>query len=397
MQITKEQLCILIKDIESDLIERTESINNTDKFAQTICAFANDMPAHHKPGYLIIGVKDKGKLTGLTVTDELLKNLSGIRADGNIQPLPRMNVDRVEIEGEGQVAVIEVFPADMPPVRYRGIIWIRVGPCQARASEQEERMLTEKRSSKINHFDGRPCSESVLNDLAIDTFRNDYLPNAVSREVIEENHRELKVQLASLRFYNLLQDCPTYAGIILFGKNSRQCLPGAYVQFLQIDGEQLSDTIINEKEIDGDLLTILRELDLLVTTLIQERPIQDTVLRESIVRDYPEKAVRELLMNAIIHRDYESTAPIRFYWFANRIEIQNPGGLYGEAKEGFYKHATAYRNPIIAEAMKTLGYVNKYGRGILTAQEALKKNENKPADFNIEHSSVFLVTIWKNK
>lgn len=140
----------------------------------------------------------------------------------------------------------------------------------------------------------------------------------------------------------------------------------------------------------------MRKLDLLIKTLIKEYPVQDTILREKTISDYPEKSIRELLMNAIMHRNYESTAPIRLYWFKDRIEIQSPGGLYGEAKDDFPK-STAYRNPVVAEAMKALGYVNRYGRGILTAQEALKKNGNLLADFDISNRNAFSVVIWQKE
>lgn len=395
MPITKQELDSLRLDIESDRVERTEAREDTDKFAKAVCAFSNDMPAHNQPGYLLIGVKKDGSLSGLQVNEQLLESLAGLRADGNIQPLPRMNVNHFDYP-DGQIAVVEVFPADMPPVRYKGRSWIRVGPRQAIASEVEERILTEKRISQIKNFDARPCIGSALDDLLINVFRNTYLPLAVSQEVIEENHRDIKIQLASLRFFDLKKDCPTYAGILLFGKDPIDWLPGAYIQFLQIDGKELTDPIINEKTITGDLLTILQELDLLVKTLIREYPIHETVLREKMFMDYPEKAIRELLMNAVMHRNYESSAPIKLYWFNDKIEIQSPGGLYGEAKESFPKF-TAYRNPVIAEAMKALGYVNRFGRGIQIAQEALKKNESKPAVFDIEYNNAFSVTVWNKK
>lgn len=86
--LTEDQLKGLLSDLEADHIERTESVNDTDKFGQAICAFANDLPNHRKPGYLLIGVKNNGALSGLTVTDALLKNLGGIRSDGNVLPQP---------------------------------------------------------------------------------------------------------------------------------------------------------------------------------------------------------------------------------------------------------------------------------------------------------------------
>lgn len=84
--LTCDQLFNLITDLESDRIERTTSTTKLDKFAEAICAFANDLPNYRQPGYLLIGVMDNGKLSGLKVTDELLTNLGAIRSDGNILP-----------------------------------------------------------------------------------------------------------------------------------------------------------------------------------------------------------------------------------------------------------------------------------------------------------------------
>ena len=108
--------------------------------------------------------------------------------------------------------------------------------------------------------------------------------------------------------------------------------------------------------------------------------------------DFPPAAVRELLMNAVMHRDYASTAPLRITWLEDRVEIQSPGGLYGEASPLNFPQQTSYRNPVVAEALKALGYVNRYGRGVLRAQEALASNGNPPADFQFDAGFV-LATI----
>ena len=97
-------------------------------------------------------------------------------------------------------------------------------------------------------------------------------------------------------------------------------------------------------------------------------------------------------MNAIMHRDYNSNTPVRFYWFEDRIEIQSPGGLYGEVTKETLTERNSYRNPIIAEAMHSLGYVNRYGHGIQRAQAALKENGNPPAEFDTR-DHVFLAVI----
>lgn len=195
----RDEVLQLMSDLESDRVERTVSLSNTDKFAQAICAFANDMPHHRQPGYLLLGVKDDGAPSGAEVTDQLLQNLGAIRSDGNIQPLPALTVQRLQTP-QGDVAVVEVQPSDLPPVRYRGQVWIRVGPRRAIASEQEERILAERRIAVARTWDARPCPEAGLDDLALDLFLVGYRQFAVAPEVIEQNHRELPEQLAALRF-----------------------------------------------------------------------------------------------------------------------------------------------------------------------------------------------------
>jgi predicted HTH transcriptional regulator len=243
--ITKDKIKRLLRDLEADNVERTISTTDTDKFCKAICAFANDMPGKGEPGCLFIGAEDKtGDIKGIEITDQLLKNLASHRDSGQIIPLPSLTVRKESFPG-GDIAVVEVRPSDMPPVRYKGRTWIRVGPRQAIASEQKT--------------------------------------------------------------------------------------------------------------------------------------------------PYPNRAIRELLMNAVMHRDYQSNAPIRFYCLSDRIEIQNPGGLYGAAAD--FPHQNDYRNPKIAEAMKVLGYVNQFGRGIAAVQSALVKNGNPPARFIIDSPNYFLVIV----
>ena len=99
IMITESELLALLGDLESFRVERTVSTSDTTKFSQAVCAFANDMPASHLPGYLLIGADDKtGRPAGLKVTDELLRNLAGLTSDGNILPAPAIAVYRVRSE-----------------------------------------------------------------------------------------------------------------------------------------------------------------------------------------------------------------------------------------------------------------------------------------------------------
>jgi ATP-dependent DNA helicase RecG len=391
--MTENELFDLIKDHEADRVELTTSTKDTSKFSEAVCAFSNDLPNHGRPGVLIIGVDDAGNFSGISVTDELLRNLAGLRDDGNVQPLPSIRVERYATS-KGEVAVVTVQPSRMPPVRYKGRVCIRIGPRRGYATEQEERILIERRVSMARTFDAEPCLGSGLDDLASSLFLIDYRQQAVAADVIAENSRSLEHQLASLRFYDLGNECPTNAGVLLFGLDVRQWLPGAYIQFLRVDGDSLAAPISNEREITGDLLTALRELDALVDAQLVQFPVTDGTLSEKNVEAWPRVAVRELLMNAVMHRDYAATGPTRVTWLEDRIEIQSPGGLYGEATESNFPLQTSYRNPVVAEALKALGYVNRYGRGVLRAQDALERNGSRPAEFRFD-SGFVLARLWR--
>lgn len=386
--LTESQLRMLMADTESDTAERTESTTNTDKFGQAICAFANDLPNHRRPGYLLVGVKDDGALAGIKVTDDLLKNLAGIRSDGNILPQPMLSVAKFSLPG-GDVAVVEVHPSDLPPVRYKGRVHIRVGPRKAIANEQDERALSERRIAQAKSFDAQPCAEAKIDDLALGLF-DAYRREAVDAETIAANHRPLEQQLTSLRLYDPDRSCATHAGVLLIGKNPRFFLPGAYVQYLELPGTALTERPTDQAEVAGDLPSVLKELLGRLRLLVKTAMVQVNPLQEKLVPNYPEGAIRELLMNAVMHRNYHSNTPIRFYVFADHIEIQSPGGLYGEATQQNFPTRNSYRNPVIAEALKSLGFVNRFGYGVQRAQALLADNGNPPAEFEFDEHSVLV-------
>lgn len=91
--ITESELLALLGDLESFRVERTVSTKDTEKFSEAVCAFANDLAGSRLPGYLLLGADDKsGAPSGLIVTDELLRHLAGLTANGNILPAPPMAI-----------------------------------------------------------------------------------------------------------------------------------------------------------------------------------------------------------------------------------------------------------------------------------------------------------------
>jgi ATP-dependent DNA helicase RecG len=380
-----EILKSLIASGEIDRVEMTRSTTDVDKFREAICSFSNDMAGKGEPGYLLIGVDERDAAFRLPITDELLQKFAAYRSDGQILPLPVLTVSKVpHPDGGGDVLVVEVRPHDMPPVRYKGRVHIRVGPRKDTASETEERVLMERRAANFPTFDATPCPEGDLKRLDLETFRQTYRPQAIAEEVIAANHRDTKEQLAALRFYSLKRDCPTNAGMLVFAFDPLDLFPGAKVQFVQYDGPELADEVLAEKTFTGSLITVLSEMDSFLKGRFTQKPVVISALREQAVFDFPPEAIRELLMNAILHRDYQSTSPVRFYQFSDRIEIQNPGGLYGDASPQNFPRVNTYRNPIIAEAMHVLGYVNRFGRGVARARRALEENGSSEPTFQFE-------------
>lgn len=391
--ISKEEVRELLYSTETYRVERTASTGDMDKFQEAICAFSNDLPNSRKKGYLIIGAYDNGSLSGLEVTDALLKKIAAIRSDGNILPLPVMAVERFEYE-DGDLLVAEVSPSFVPPVRYRGRTFIRIGPRRDIATETEERILFERRTAYMATFDAMPCFGATINDIDTEYIKGEYLPQVVDTEVLQSDNRDIKEQLAAIHLYDLTHECPTNAAIILFGKNPQYFMPGAYVQYVHFAGKDRGSEIVNERQFKGCLCKMLPHLENFVRdAVVTTRPMPVSMLREKNVVNYPDLALRELLMNACMHRDYQSNMPIRLYQYEDRIEILNAGGLYGEARPENFPTVNDYRNPIVAEAMRGLKYVNMFNRGVQRVKILLNDNGNPEPVFNVDKITAFEVII----
>ncbi len=338
--MTIDQIKELMNDLESDRIERTISFKE-EKLAQAVCAFSNDFPHHKAPGYILLGVNDDGKPAGIT----------------------------------------------------------RVGPRRSQATVAEENILTERRASYAKTYDLVPALGSTLEDLSLEHFKLVYLPLAIDAETLRINGRSTIQQLSALRFYDLANACPTYAGILMFGLNPLFYLPGAYLQYIRFNGPEVTDGVAYEKQFSGPLVTELRVIDDFIrSNIIKERPVRtESSFEERTLRNYSYWAIRELMMNAIMHRNYEANAPIYIYEFTNRIEIVNSGGLYGDVTITNFPYASDYRNVVLAEAMKIMGYVNRFNYGVQNAIAELRKNGNSDPQFDLSLGTKFKVTISIHK
>jgi ATP-dependent DNA helicase RecG len=396
-----QELETMLGDLESDGAERKESFKGDApaKVREAVCAFANDLPDHRRPGVIFIGARDDGSPAGLAVTDELLLQLADMKTDGNIVPPPTLTVEKRLLRGS-EMAVVTVWPADSPPARFKGRIWIRVGPRRAIASAQDERILNEKRRHRDVHFDAQPLPAATLADLSRVRFEEDYLPSAFSGDVLAANERSYEQRLAATKMV-LSTDLPTptVAGILVLGIRPRDFIPGAYIQFLRVGGREWGDPIHDEAALDGSIGDLVRRVDEKLAAHNRTTVDFTSGPVESRSSTYPMAALQQLVRNAVMHRAYEGTnTPIRVYWFDDRIEIISPGGPYGiVTPESFGQPGVVdYRNPILAEAMRVLGLVQRFGFGIPTARRELREKGHPDPTFLVEPTRV-QCTVWARR
>jgi ATP-dependent DNA helicase RecG len=346
MSLSVNELAALLRELESDRVERKESASDTDKLSQAVCAFANDLPAHGKPGVLFVGVTDDGRHTGLPVTDSLLRRLADLRDQGNILPPPSMSVQKVN----------------------------------------------ERRRALDLPFDARPLPGATLDDLDLDVFERQMLPQLAPPELLAENGRTIEQRLTALRLLSP-DGTPTTAGILCSGRDPEYWLPGAYVQFLRLDGGDLTAPVKDEKRLSGRLTDVLRQLDELLTLNITTAVQFVSSPREDRAPDYPLTALQQVARNAVMHRSYEHTnAPVRITWYADRVEVVNPGGPFGVVNiSNFGTGMTDYRNPALADLMRSLGYVQRFGAGIPVAKRSLAANHNPPPAFEVTPTHVAVI------
>jgi ATP-dependent DNA helicase RecG len=393
-KVTDDELIGMLSDLESDTVERTSSTRDTDKFGEAICAFANDLPDHRRPGFLLLGVNDDGSCANIEITDQLLQNLAAIRSAGNLLPQPSMTVEKRRIGG-CELAVVIVQPASDTPVRYKGVVWIRVGPRRARASARDERLLTEKRRFRDQPFDLRPIYLARLEDLDREMFEKTYLPSSVAPEVLLENDRDYKQKLSSLRLISLDENTsPTVVGLLAIGRDPLRFIPGAYIQFLRIDGRELTDPIRDHKTIDGAIPELIEQVDDVLKANNSVSSDFTSASTEIETPEYPMVALQQIVRNAVMHRNYEGTgAPIRITWFNDRIEVNSPGGPDGSVTVANFGQpgVTDYRNRHLAEVMSNLGFVQRFGIGIALARREMDKNGNPPIEFEVNSSFVLAI------
>lgn len=253
------RLSELVSAGESSNVEFKQSLSKDSEIGEIICAFANDLAGSGKPGHLLFGVENTGRIAGVAVTDAVLQRIAQLRVDGKITPTPAMDVQTCMMDGKPVIAV-EVWPSDSPPVRRAGTAFVRVGTVTTKATPEEERRLVELRRARALPFDARGLAGSRLGEIDLRKFQLGYLPLAVSAEVLAGDGRKSGEQLPALKLTDQAgQITPT--GLLVLGFDPLRRLPGAYIQFRKVAGREIADETIDQARMGGTIDVAVRQIE----------------------------------------------------------------------------------------------------------------------------------------
>lgn len=355
-------------EVEKQTIEWKESWK--DEFLAWLCGYANA-----KGGTLFIGRDDEGNFVPLNNAKKLLEDLPnkirdtlGIIADVNLHT--HSSSAYIEI-------IVEPYPT---AISYKGEYHYRTGSTkQLLKGNALNKFLLDKMGKK---WDAIPIPNITIDDLDEKAFKI-FREKAILRNRVSENAINISDEML-LESLNLFDDNNYLkrAGALLFHPNPEKYITGAYIKIAYFEE---NNTMVYQDEIRGSLFTQIEQtIDFLQTKYLKAN-ISYTNLNR-IESPYPIKALREILLNAVAHKNYSSGNPIQIKVFNNKIEFWNEGSIPIEwTLEKFLgQHPSKPSNPEIADVLFRAGYIEAWGLGIgIILSECDKNGLPKPV-FNFE-------------
>ena len=346
-------LITLLSRTEGKTLEFKRDLSSPEGALKAIVAFANT-----SGGVLVLGVEDGTKkvkgIPNILAEEERLANLIADSISPRLVPSIEVMPWR-----KTQVLAVEIYPSANRPHYLNRLgaeegVFVRVGSTNRRADQ----VLIEemRRYNQVSSFDEQPQPE--LNSEAID-FR-------AASEFFKPIRKLTRPDLQTLKIMTSYQGraVPTIGGILLFGTDRLNHYPDAWIQvgrFAGNDRRRILDSIEVRSYLPGAADEVISFLRKHMTREAVIGPVKRTDLWT-----YPVVAVREAIMNAIVHADYaQHGAPIRVALFDDRLEIENPGLLpFGLTIEDIRKGISKLRNRVIGRAFQELGLIEHWGSGI---------------------------------
>jgi predicted HTH transcriptional regulator len=346
----------LLQRPEGKTLEFKRDLSSPEKVLHTLIAFANTAG-----GLLVIGVENGTKrVRGLLDPLKEEERLASLISD-RIAPRLIPTVDVIAWRSV-QLMVVEVFPSSNRPHYLKNLgpeegVFVRIGSINRKADAALRQEL--RRMASNETFDESPLAK----------FDSEALDFRAASESFPARGQLKKVDLQTLRLLTShgRRLVPTVGGLLLFGRQPEQRFPDAWVQCGRFKGTDKTE-ITDSAECRGTLQKSLEAAyEFIKRHAMQGMAIDE--LKRVEQASLPLRAVRELLVNAVVHANYaQQGAPIRVSLFDDRIEIENPGVLLaGLTIDDIRQGISRLRNRVIGRVFKELGYIEQWGSGIQRA------------------------------
>jgi len=340
---------------ESETLEFKKSVGEWKEIIETISALSNT-----RGGEIYVGINNSGEVNGVEIGKNTIEDLTNKIAQ-NTDPKIHPRITTEKIIGKSLI-VIEVKESSDHLVLAFGRPYKRVGKSTVRMSKDEyERLILEKYKDKLQ-FDNQICKHATLEDINWDFVTKFFIPKyeSITETKLVGNQKELLEALGCIR-----NDNPTRAGVLLFGKNPQKIFKNAYIAMARYKGKEVGGERLDYKEFNGNLFHQIDECDKYIKEhiAIMSRLLPYKVEREDIP-EYPLFSIRELVTNAVVHRDYAIIgSKVIIKMFDNKIEFYNPGGLPSGITPENITNKQFSRNPILTRVLSKIGYIEELGEG----------------------------------
>lgn len=332
---------------------------------ETAAAFANT-----SGGIIFIGVSDKKEIRGITIGKETLTDVTN-RISQAIDPRVVMELESVNIEGKS-VLLVQIAASSIKPVSVKGICYKRVGNSNRVMSPQEIAQMHLKSVGQT--WDQLTTMNASSKDIDKQKIQW-YLTQRESIRNVTQPQDMSPTDL--LRNINCINDekTPTNAGILFFGKHPQKFFQNAQLRVVRFRGTSVTHPVIDRLDCSGALWEIVNAAEEFIRKNIRLLSLRGS---KSFQRDdkfeYPLDALREAIINGLIHRNYQEPADVRVFIFNDRVEIINPGSF----PEDVSPHKPIHRpvNPILSQLMYDVGFVERYGSGIKMMRRLCEEWEN---------------------
>lgn len=390
----------LIENGENSYIEFKEDSVDNKKIAREIIGLSN-----HKGGTLFLGVDDNGNIIGLSRNDneERLMNI----CHDIVKPRTVPTYYEIRI-GEVKIGVLEIEKGSNKPYYMEEKVladgksrtvksyYNRYGSTTREVQDRDELQRLFQASQNI-HFEIIPTFQASIAELDIDRFE-EFLKTYKS-SVLKKN-TDIKVILNNLELSTVDEGVvrPTIAGLLLFGKdNVKKRLTQAGIMCTCISGTKITDKKEDLKFLTRNAFDNFDDAVRFFHIYNKHSFVVEGIKRTDFF-SYPDKAFRELLANAIIHRDYTiAGSEISVWIYDDRVEIKSPGGIPNSLDVEKMRFGAKYhRNTVLAQFFSYAGIVEMMGQGIPKVDEWLQENGNPPLDIKEDKHEV-VVTMYKRK